>query len=68
MSDHSSSKGSLNNKIVDGIDMIEEDQDIDLALKQLKEEEKNESQYVAKRHSTEVEKAKSVKTQKKLFD
>lgn len=42
--------------------------DLDVALNQLKQEEKEESKFIQKRLSSEVQKAKSVRTQKKLFD
>ena len=46
----------------------EDDDDLNLALEQLKEEEKNETQFNEARVSSEVEKGKSVRIQKKIFD
>lgn len=54
-----------------GDDSAEEEEDgddIDKALKQLKEEEQNESKYYQSRLSSEVEKGKSVRVQRKVFD
>eukprot|EP00347_Sterkiella_histriomuscorum_P006693 403351797 len=46
-----------------------QDQDnLDMALNQLKQEEKEDSKYIQKRMSSDIQKAKSVKTQKKIFD
>jgi hypothetical protein len=44
------------------------EEEIDLALKKLKEEENNENEYNKERISSEVEKGKSVRVQKKIFD
>lgn len=46
----------------------EDGDDLDRALKQLKEDEKNESEFYQTRVSSEVEKGKSVRVQKKVFD
>ena len=46
----------------------EDDDDLNLAIEQLKEEEKNETQFNEARVSSEVEKGKSVRIQKKIFD
>ena len=46
----------------------EGDEEVELALEQLKREEIEESKYTQKRFSSDVQKAKSVKTQKKVFD
>jgi len=46
----------------------EEVDDIDMALNQLKQEEKEESHFIQKRLSSDFQKAKSVQTQKKIFD
>ena len=42
--------------------------EIDRALKQLKDEEQNESKFYQSRISSEVDKGKSVRVQKKVFD
>jgi len=43
-------------------------EDIDKALKQLKQDEVQESKYQEERVSSEIEKAKSIRVQKKIFD
>lgn len=43
-------------------------EDIDKALKQLKQDEEQESKYQQERVSSEIEKAKSIRVQKKIFD
>lgn len=45
-----------------------EEEDLDLALKQLKDEEKDETNFIQQRVTSEVEKGKSVRIQKKVFD
>ena len=57
-------KQSAKNKVVAN----EGDEEVELALEQLKREEIEESKYTQKRFSSDVQKAKSVKTQKKVFD
>ena len=46
----------------------EEEEELEQALKQLKAEEQDDSQFNAARVSSEVEKGKSVRIQKKVFD
>jgi ribosomal protein S21 len=43
-------------------------EDIDKALKQLKQDEEQESKFQQERVSSEIEKAKSIRVQKKIFD
>ena len=46
----------------------EGEDEIDIALKQLKKEEQSQTKYQETRISSEVEKGKSVRIQKKLYD
>ena len=46
----------------------DEDYEIEKALKKLKEQENEQQENLEQKVSTEIEKAKSVKFQKKVFD
>ena len=49
-------------------EVADEGEELDVALEQLKREEQNESRFQEQRVSSELEKAKSVRIQKKVFD
>ena len=58
----------LNKKDLQNMSIDEEDEDIDMALKQLKAEEANEGEVVKERQVSDIEKGQAVGVQKKVYD